>query len=574
MRIRALRAVIIFIFSLLVIGLFYTQIVNYHFYKKLSENNRIRVLPLAARRGRIYDHKARLLANSRISFDVQVIFREMTEKDTTIKALAKVLEINPNTLSEKIKKASLRPFVPVKVAEDIPRHKAINIEEMKFDLPGVIVTTSPVRNYLYGETFSHIIGYLGEINEDELVRYKTYGYHMQDFVGKDGVEREYNDYLRGVDGGLQVEVDSKGRQLRNIAMKEPTPGKDLYLSVDLDLQKFCSSLLEGQKGAILAMNPETGDLLALVSHPSFDPNMFTVPDNSKEIYGLLKSSDYPMLNRAISGTYPPGSVFKVVVAAAALDAGEFEEHKTFFCNGSYNVGNRVFHCWKEEGHGEETILNAIKDSCNVFFYQLGLTIGVDQIAKYAFLFGLGRRTGIDLPGEALGVVPTTSWKKKQFNKPWYKGETANYSIGQGYLLVTPIQILRLYGILANGGGLVQPFVVARIEDVKLSHGGSGKIDISKSAIDTIREALKSVVNAKHGTGFYAKSNEIIISGKTGTAQNPAGKSHAWFACFAPFDNPQICVVVFIEQGEKGGLKPASFAKKIIEKAKALELIQT
>ena len=573
MRIKILRGIFLFAFLLLISGLFYTQIVNYRLYRKLSENNRIRVIPLPARRGKIYDRNSVLLAGSTISFDVQVIFQEIKDKDRTIEILARLLEIQASHLNKKIEKARLCPFVPVKIAEDISKKKAIRIEEMKLDLPGVIVTTSPVRNYLYGEKLAHVIGYLGEINEGELARYKTYGYRIQDFVGKDGIERQYNDYLRGVDGGLQVEVDSKGRQLREIAVKEPLPGKDLYLSIDVELQEFCDSLLKDEKGAILAMDPETGAMLALVSHPTFQPNVFnTTFGNTKEIRRLLNSSDFPMMNRAIAGSFPPGSIFKVVVAASALEENDFGEKKTFFCNGSHRVGNRVFHCWKEEGHGEENIIEALKDSCNVFFYQIGLLTGVDEISKYAFRFGLGRRTEIDLPGEARGIVPTPSWKKRKFRESWYKGETANYAIGQGYLLVTPIQILRLYSILANGGKLIKPFVVAKIEDVKLSSPESGKIDVSETTLDTIRVGLRNVVNAKHGTGFYARSKEVVISGKTGTAQNPAGKSHAWFVCFAPFERPRICVVVFIEHGEKGGLKPAKFAKEIIEKAKTLKLI--
>ncbi len=573
MRVRIFKAVILFTFLLIIAGLFYTQIMSGHLYRILSENNRIRVLPLEAPRGRIYDRMGRVLVGNRISFDVRVIFREMRDVKYAVGIISGITGIGEKILKGRIEAARRKPFTPVKIAEDIEKDQAIKIEEAGRSLPGVIVTTGPLRNYVYRNTFSHVTGYLGRISGEELQKRRTYGYRMQDFVGKDGLEREFNEYLRGTAGGIQVEVDSRGRQLRQLAVKEADSGKDIYLHMDLELQQFCVSLMEGKKGAVVVMDPSTGAVLALISRPAFDPGIFIIPENSGQVNAILNdSSAFPLLNRAISAAYPPGSVFKIVVAAAALESGKFDEKKTFSCDGSFRVGDRKFKCWKEEGHGAQDIREAIKNSCNVFFYQLAFFAGANNISKYAFKFGFGEKTGVDLPGEASGLVPSPEWKKRKLKTPWFKGETANYAIGQGYLLVTPIQVARMMCVIANGGKLVKPVICERIEDVKFPPEEARDAGLKKETLNAIREGLRDVVNARHGTGLYARSKKIIISGKTGTAQNPRGVSHAWFTGFAPFENPKICVVVFIEHGGKGGLWPARFAKKIIEKAKELELL--
>jgi penicillin-binding protein 2 len=573
MRVRIFAGVILFFFIILTLGLSYTQILKHDSYKELSEKNSVRVVPLRSPRGKIYDRRGRLLVSSRIAFDVEIVYQEINDLEKVIETLGIILEAEKGALSKKIYRSREMPFAPVKIVEDIKKEKAIQIEELRPDLAGVIITTRPLRNYIYKNIFSHAIGYLGKINEKELRKFKPYGYRMQDFVGKDGIEKAFNDYLRGVDGGLQVEVDSRGRQLKVLAVKEPRPGRDLHLSIDKDLQEFCHSLLEARRGAIITLEPSTGKVSALVSRPDFDSNVFVSADNSEKIRKLLNDSRaFPMLNRAISGTYQPGSVFKVAVAAGALDSGRFNDEKTFPCSGSFRLGNRIFHCWKEKGHGTRNITSAIKESCNVFFYQLGLLLGADEISQYAFKLGLGRPTGIGLPGEVKGLVPSPRWKKNKLKTPWFKGETANYAIGQGYLLVTPIQILRLVAAIANDGKLVKPFIVEKIEDVRLRHPEARDIGMKDTALEAVKEGMRMVVNEPGGTGLYARSKEVIIAGKTGTAQNPGEKPHAWFAGFAPFKDPRICVVIFIEQGGKGGLEPARFAKKIIEKAKELELL--
>ena len=573
MRIRIFAGFIAFFLTALVCSLFYLQVAEHASYKSLSEQNRIRIIPLAAPRGKLYDRSGRLLVTNRVAFDVEIIYQEIKDKEKIINTLSRILDIEKALLAEKIKEAKKRPFGPVAVKEDVEKDNAIRVEEVMLDLPGVIVTTRPLRKYNYGSALAHLTGYLGKINERELRKYKMYGYQVKDFVGKDGIERTYNDYLRGVRGGFQVEVDAKGRQARVLALKKPCPGKDLYLTIDIELQKFCDSLLGEKNGVILAMDPKTGAIFALVSHASFDPNVFISSKNFQEVSRLLNDSEFfPLVNRAISGTYPSGSIFKIVVASAALDSGAADEGKTFFCKGSFRLGDRSFGCWNEEGHGAQTIAQAVKNSCNVFFYQLGLFAGPDEMAKYAFKFGFGNATGVDLPGEAKGFVPTPAWKRRKLKEPWYKGGTANYAIGQGYFLATPIQVARLVAAIANGGELVSPFSVRKIEEVELRRAENRKIGLKDTVPEFVKAAMRDVVNAPGGTGVYARSKEVVISGKTGTAENPGGKSHAWFAGFAPFEDPKFSIVVFIEHGGKGGLEPAIFAKKIIEEAKKLRLL--
>ncbi|MBN1353336.1 MAG: penicillin-binding protein 2 [Candidatus Omnitrophica bacterium] len=574
MRERVFTGIILVLFIAITGGLFYTQIARYGLYSKLSEKNRIRVIPLEAPRGKMYDRNGRLLVSNRIAFDVAVVPNEISNKTKLIDGLSDILGTEKEDMARKISAARAgNPFLPATVAEDIEKDKAIKIEEVRMEFPGVIVTTRPIRNYIYKEAISHVTGYLGKISEAELARYKTYGYRMVDFVGKDGLERAYNDYLRGVDGGIQTEVDSRGRQLRFLAVKEPERGKDLHLTLDAELQKFCSELFKEETGALAVMDSETGGILALVSSPGFDPNIFISPRNSRQVRKLLSDKKYfPMIDRAIASAYPAGSVFKIVVALGGLDSGVFGKDDTFNCSGSHWVGNRVFHCWKDEGHGTLNMRGGLKNSCNIFFYQLGISVGPDAISKYAFKLGLGRPTGIDLPGEVSGFVPTPAWKKKSLRQAWFIGETANLSIGQGYLLVTPLQILQLVNIMATEGKITQPFLVDKIGEVRLHHTKIQDLRLNPEAVEIVREGMRDVVNAPHGTGFYARPKEVIVAGKTGTAQNPNGISHAWFTGFAPFDHPKISVVVFVEHGGKGGLKPARFAKKIVEEAKRLELL--
>ncbi|MFA6321779.1 MAG: penicillin-binding protein 2, partial [Candidatus Omnitrophota bacterium] len=404
--------------------------------------------------------------------------------------------------------------------------------------------------------------------DDELEDLKDYGYRMGDLVGRAGLEKQYETYLKGTDGGTQIEVDSRGRETRVIGIKEPHPGRDLYLTIDIALQAACDKLLGDRKGAICVTNPVTGEVLALASHPAFDPNVFVVPDASDERVALLKDRiGRPLSNRAISGLYAPGSVFKMVTASAAMETKKVTANTSFVCTGSYHIGKAKFDCWKAEGHGPQNAVQGFMNSCDVYFYSAGRLAGVDAMEHYAKLYGFGQATGIDLPDEVKGIAPGRSWKKRARHSNWFEGDTINYSIGQGYLLTTPIQVAVMTGVVAANGSLARPYIVKRIGDVAIHAGKPKNIGVSQRTIDVIREGLYDVVNNPDGTGKRAKAEGVIAAGKTGTAENPQGRTHAWFTGFAPYSNPKICLVVFLEHGGKGGLMPSEIARGIFEEAR-------
>lgn len=440
------------------------------------------------------------------------------------------------------------------------------------DFPALLLEVSAKREYIRGKIASNVLGYLGLINRSEFERLKPYGYRMNDLVGRDGVEKYYDEYLRGKHGGKQVEVDYRGREAATLGLKEPVSGKDVRLTIDLDLQKFCDGLLEDKRGAIIAMDPVRGAILASASAPSYDPTVFIDRDRRKEVSKILRNKDYPLLNRAMSGAYPPGSVFKVVVATAALETGASVPETAFSCPGYLKLGRARFKCWRKNGHGVQTLKEAIKNSCNVYFFRLGLLVGADGISDFAERFGFGAPTGIDLPGEISGTCPGPDWKKRRFKEKWYKGDTVNYAIGQGYLLCSPLQIARTISVFANGGYLVQPYVVEEVGGISLGANEKVKLDISPETLETVREGLRKVVNDPRGTGMKAKLKCVVVSGKTGTAQTSRGKSHGWFMGFAPFEDAKLTVVIFDEYGGKGGYYAAETAGQVFRRAYELGLL--
>lgn len=573
MRTKAIFSVISALFFILACALFYTQIIKHQKYLTLSQNNRIRLVPVEGQRGSFYDRNGVLLVGNRPSFDIAVIPQELYNSSETIGRLSAMLGISPDEAMAAMRKNYAAPFAPVVIKEDLDKQKAIQIDEQSALLPGVIVKVTPRREYKFKEAGSHIFGYLGEINRGELERLKGYGYQMRDIVGKAGLEKNYDNYLRGEDGGSQLEVNNRGFFVRRLGRKEPAPGKDLQLTIDIKLQSFIEEIFGDKIGACVVMQPLTGEILALVSMPDFDPNIFL---GSKEeralIPSLVNSGKSVMMNRAISSAYPPGSVFKPVVAAAALERKRILPEDTFICTGKYQLGAAVFGCWDDEGHGSEDVTEGLKDSCNSFFYQAGRLVGVDDLFNFARRFGYGEPTGIDLPQEAAGLVPNRAWKKLIRKEEWFEGDTVNYSIGQGYVLATPIQVARMTAAIANGGYLVEPYVVKRIGGLEIATARSHNTGMSKRTLDVIKTGLRKVVEDEGGTGRHARVEGLSIAGKTGTAQNPNGISHAWFTGYSPIDDPKIAIVVFIEHGGKGGLDAAGFGSRIFSKARELGLL--
>ena len=559
-RINIISAAIFASSLLLLTALFYFQIIGYGYYRSLSLKNTVRTIPLEASRGAIYDRKGIVLAKDDISFNLVLIPQEISDLGNTLNMLSVVTGRKREDLEAIYRKNYRLPFVPADIISNIPPEKAFKMEERLVDIQGAFIWSVPKRLYPNGRVGSHVIGYIGKIADSELKRLKDYGYSMRDLVGKNGVEQQYDAYLKGDDGGIQIEVDSRSREVSRIGFKEPRKGKDLTLTIDLGLQRFVDMLFKGKKGACIVMESQTGRVRALVSSPEFDPNIFVTGKDADRLK-ILRDTGHPLLNRAVTGTYPPGSTFKTVVAYAGIATGTVKETTSFLCTGVFKLGNTSFRCWKESGHGYQDIVQALTHSCNVFFYSLGKALGAEQIYRYALSFGLGSLTDIDLPQEVKGIAPGPMWKRFALKAPWYEGDTINYSIGQGYLEVTPIQMLRVITIVANNGFCPQPYVVEDIEGVKISHRREYSPRLRPEFFKMVRAGLFDAVNGPTGTGQNAKVNGLDISGKTGTAQaGPSRESHAWFIGFLPANEPLISLVVFIEHGGKGGEDAASIAR--------------
>ena len=545
MRFKIFNTIIVILFAILLVGLFNIQLIQGRHYYELSEKNHIRLIELEAMRGRIFDRNGVILADNKLSFDVAIIPQEFNRKNFA--RLSEILDIDVERINKKFKLGYISPFAPIVIEKNISKRKAILIEQEKFELPGVVVQMKPQRHYPKRGAGSHVLGYVGLIDRSKITKLKSYGYRIKDIVGYTGVEEYYDESLRGESGGVQIEVDNKGRQLRVLGMRPTISGRDLVLTIDSRLQEKAAELLEEKKGAIIVMQPDTGEVLALVSSPKFDPNYFTIDYSKNEIRRLLNDYRSPMLNRAISGLYPPGSVFKIIVAIAALEIKKASAHTSFNCPGSKRVGNRKFLCW--DTHGMQDFINAITHSCNVYFYNLGLLAGPDALTRYAREVSLGGKTQIDLFFEEKGNVPDRIQRKLKRKENWYKGDTANYAIGQGELLVTPIQTVRLMAAIANGGILPRPYIAEYIVDEKIHRPRIfPRFSFRKSNLDLIKASLRNVVASSTGTAHLLEIDDLKVSGKTGTAQAGRGKSHAWFVGYATQKKSKIAFCVFLEHG--------------------------
>ncbi|HSR12702.1 MAG TPA: penicillin-binding protein 2, partial [Thermodesulfobacteriota bacterium] len=575
--------VIVVAFSLIFSRLWYLQVVRGEYFKGLSETNRIRIQEIAAPRGILFDRNGVPLVDSFPSFDVSLFRQDVPDIDALIPDLARALSLDPEKLEAKLEAAKGTPLhQPVKIKTDITREDLANVETRKLDLPGVVVDVVIRRNYPYKELASHIIGYLGEISQDELEKDEFANHKLGYLVGKYGIEQKFELDLMGENGGRQIEVNAMGQKIRLLGQVEPNPGNNLYLTLDVELQKAAEEAMAGKNGAVVAVDPQNGDILAMVSKPNFDPNLFARGINPESWKTITDNPLHPLQNRAIQGQYPPGSVFKIIMAIAALEEKVITPETAFHCGGSYHYGNRDYRCWKKEGHGGLSLRRALVESCDVYFYNVGMRLGVNRIAKYASEAGLGRPTGFPLGREKPGLVPTSAWKLKRFGIPWQLGENLSISIGQGYNLATPLQIACSVSALFNGGKYYQPRIVRKIG---APHGEVLKeippvvlqnVEISPQSIDFVREALWGVVNSPGGTGSRARVEGFNVAGKTGTSQvvqrkgdkfdttTPEFQDHAVFACFAPAPNPEIAVAVLVEHGGGGGANAAPVAKQVLE----------
>ena len=594
-RYRYLVAFAAVAFFVIVIFLWYLQVIKGSDFRQMSTNNCIRIREDPAARGMILDRKGRLLALNRPSFEVYLVPEDLKETPEVLVKAGQMLNMNPEEIKEKLQTQKKRtPFRPVKIKSDIEWNELARLETSRVHLPGLFVDVRPRRTYHHGPLASHLIGYLGEVDENELKQSKGTPYRMGAMIGKYGIESQWETDLRGVDGGRQIEVDALGREIKHLRSVESFPGNNLALAIDFELQKVAEEAFQEKSGALIAMDPKSGRVLAMVSKPSFDPDTFARNISSEEWKSLMENPFSPLQNKGIQGQYPPGSVFKIITAIAGLETGAITPNTQMTCRGIYPYGNRDFRCYKEGGHGTINLHRAIVESCDIYFYQVGLKVGVDAIAHYANELGLGRLTGIALPHEKSGIVPSTSWKKKRLGAPWYSGETLSLSVGQGYINTTPLQLLMLISAVANGGKLYLPQVVEKVEDI---YGNTLKdyppvevaqADVSEKTLHFIQEALMGAVNDPHGTGWACALKQAKVAGKTGTAQvikmaqdfkkgdmerMPLKfRDHAWFVAYAPFEDPIIAVVVLVEHGGYGGAAAAPIAKRVIEKYLALEQV--
>ncbi len=552
--------------------LWYLQVLEGGHLQELSEKNRIRVRPVAAPRGILFDRNGLALVDNRPAFTLSLIPREMEDRDTVLARLSILLKIPLSELQEFLERVPPDSIRAIRVRRGLSLEEVTKIEERKLDLPGVVVEVEPQRVYPTSTFAAHLLGYVREVSDEQL---KQGRYRRGDMIGQSGLERLLDEYLRGRDGGERIEVDALGRPVQVMKRDEPNPGAQVVTTVDRRIQEAAERAMAGHAGAVVVMDPRSGDILAMTSSPAFPLDRFTGSLEREEWLRLVRDPMTPLMNRALQSQYAPGSVFKVIVTAAGLQEGSLTPMDRTYCNGEFHLGAWTFKDWKEGGHGHVDLRSALVNSCNIFYYQAGLKVGSDAIARYAQAFGLGAPTGIDLGTEKPGLVPFPEWKRQRYGRGWQSGDTINMSIGQGQLLVTPIQIARMMAAVANGGVLWKPRLVERVErpDGSLAYASSskmtGQVDLSPVVWNFLRHALTGVVN-EGGTGAAARIPGVEIAGKTGTAQTVAksdsakGQDHAWFASFAPADDPQYVVVVLVERGGKGGQVAAPIARQIYQ----------
>jgi penicillin-binding protein 2 len=576
-----LSFVVAAIFFLLLLRLWHLQILNAEDYRSKSEDNRLRFVPIAASRGAIMDRNATVLVSNQPSFSLAVVPQEVKDKEALLDQLVQLLGVDREELAERWKKGQGRArYYPIVLAANITRDQVEIIEENHLRLPGVEIEVKPVRQYASGLLASHLMGYIGEVSEDELSRKGNEAYNPGDYIGKNGIERAWEQVLHGRDGGRQLEVDARGRVLRTISETQPLVGNSVVLTIDARIQQGAESAFGEQAGAAVAMDVNNGEILAFVSNPGFDPALFSgkmPPDIWKQ---YLEDKRRPLENKALSGQYPPGSTFKIITALAGLENNLVDENSSVSCSGAYRMGTSTFKCWNRHGHGSVNLKKSLRESCDVYYYQLGERLGVDRIAAMARQFMLGSPMGIGLKHEKGGLIPSTAWKQKRFGKSWIRGETPSVSIGQGYVLMTPIQLASMIATVANEGTIYRPQLVKRIVDADgrtLREFGPERIGttgVSARSFRLVKQGLFAVVNERGGTGGAARIGYVTVAGKTGTSQvvklrdSRGGipyqyRDHALFVAFAPFEKPEIAVAVVIEHGEHGGSAAAPIAGRII-----------
>jgi len=576
-RVSMISYAVAIVLCVLVFGFWQLQVVQKSHYADLAEKNRIKEIRLVAARGKIYDRHHKILADNRPSYNIVYVRENSPHKmEETVAALVTGLGMSAEELTQKIDRKKKDPsYQPITLKEDAGTGDVAYVMAHAYELPEVSVEFQPRRLYREGQVAAHALGYIGEVTEAQLQ--ESSDLKPRDLVGIAGLELVYDSVLRGVDGSRHVVVNNSGREIETLPDEvKPIAGHDIYTTIDLDLQKAAEEMMGDHVGAVVVLDPRSGEVLALVSKPSFDPNHFASGISSVEYKALSDDPDHPFENRAIRSMQPPGSIFKVIEAAAGLETGTVTALDHVYCKGSESFSGRSFGCWKPAGHGNVGMYEAIVNSCDVYFYNLGKTLGIDKISQFALMTGLGRKTGVDLPGEVSGLIPSESWSQRVKRVKWSLIDTINLSIGQGKINVTPIQAAWAIGGLASGGRLKQPRLVQpqelRRSGFESPDVGYQTYTVSEDTVETVAKAMWGVVN-DGGTATSARVNGFDVAGKTGTAQvvnksiykkGSDNEDHAWFVGFAPYRNPEIVVSVLLEHGGHGGEVSAPVAHAVLD----------
>ncbi|MBI5439622.1 MAG: penicillin-binding protein 2 [Deltaproteobacteria bacterium] len=583
LRVRFLACVFLAgsVFAVLSLRLAWLQIIQGNRYRYLSENNRIRIERIPGPRGILFDREGEVLADVRAAFNAVAIPADIPRswRSFVYSWLAANLSLAPEDVAKILEGPGPPPWKARIIKRDLSRAEMATVEAHRLELPGVYVQPSPVRNYPNGPMAGPALGYVGEISGDELAIPAYAEYEPGDFLGRNGIEWAWEGKIRGEAGGEQVEVNVQGRKLGVLAEQPPKPGRTLVLGIDRRLQKAAEDALGDRVGAVVALEIATGDVLTMVSKPSFDPNDFARGVSPKKWRELALDPLHPLQNRAIQGAYPPGSTYKIAMALAGLTEGRINAHTPAFCPGGMRFGARWFRCWRKEGHGRVELETALARSCDVYFYQLGINLGVDRIHDNVVHLGLGSPTGIDLPGERSGLIPSSKWKREVRKQPWFPGETLSIAIGQGYDLATPLQLAVMAATVGHPEGLrMLPRLVTRINDAEgrpleeIPPKVVDKLPFRPEHLALVRQGLRQVVAGPGGTGGAAEVKDFPVAGKTGTAQVTGGdgskaweyQDHALFVCYAPAEAPKIAVSVLVEHGGHGGSAAAPVAKAVVE----------
>lgn len=566
--------------------LWFLQMVEGEELQERSDHNRLRLQDLPPWRGMIMDKNGQVLVANRPSYDLVVVMEDVTDIPVLAQRLGKLLHLEAKNVQAQLEAARTSGLSQVRVKGDLTWDEMAQVETFQPEMPGALIQVQPKREYRQKGRACHVLGYLGEITESQLKSNRLPNYKMGDALGKCGIEAAWEKYLRGQRGYRRIEVDAYGRELGQLDRQFPTPGGNIVLTLDSRLQQEAEDCLADKAGAIVALDPRSGKILAMASSPFYSPEAFERGLSSYEWQTLSKRKDHPLENRVIKGQYPPGSTFKIVMATAALEEKVITPSTTFDCTGKMPFGEHEFHCWRKGGHGTVNLHRALMESCDIFFYQVGRRLGIERIAKWGKLFGLGVPTGLLLDKEMGGLVASPSWKLARFHKPWHEGDTLSVAIGQGYNLATPLQMAQVTAAIANGGRIYEPQLVEKVEspagEVIYQPGPvlKSQMNISPSTLAQVRNGLSAVVNEDRGTGRGAQISGLEVAGKTGTAQvvtlekekrekEKRGKTsyhyenHAWFVAFAPVEDPEIAVAVLVEHGGGGGAVAAPLARRII-----------